>query len=94
MKLVFATNNQNKLQEVQAMLPEFKLITLKDINCLEDIPETSPTISGNAIQKINYVTQYYSADGFADGTNVVALGPASRAVASMAWPLVAMPRLD
>lgn len=70
MKLVFATNNQNKLQEVQAMLPEFKLVTLKDINCLEDIPETSPTISGNAIQKINYITQYYSADGFADDTGL------------------------
>ena len=70
MELVFATNNLNKLQEVQEMLDTIKLITLKEINCTEDIPETSPTIEGNAIQKINYVTQYYSADGFADDTGL------------------------
>ena len=70
MQLVFATNNANKLEEVQAMLPNIELITLKEINCTEDIPETSPTIAANAIQKINYVTQYYSADGFADDTGL------------------------
>lgn len=70
MELVFATNNINKLQEVQEMLQTIKLITLKDINCTEDIPETSPTIAGNAIQKVNYLTQYYSADGFADDTGL------------------------
>lgn len=70
MELVFATNNNNKLQEVQAMLDTVTLITLKDINCTEDIPETSETIAGNAIQKVNYVTQYYSADGFADDTGL------------------------
>jgi len=70
MELVFATNNINKLQEVQEMLDTIKLITLKDINCTEDIPESSPTITGNAIQKVNYLTQYYSADGFADDTGL------------------------
>lgn len=70
MQLVFATNNKNKLKEVQAMLDTITLGTLKDINCTEDIPETSPTIEGNAIQKVNYLTQYYSADGFADDTGL------------------------
>lgn len=70
MELVFATNNINKLQEVQEMLQTIKLTTLKDINCTEDIPESSHTIAGNAIQKVNYLTQYYSADGFADDTGL------------------------
>lgn len=70
MKLIFATNNTNKLKEVQAMLDTITLGTLKDVNCTEDIPETSPTIEGNAIQKVNYLTQYYSADGFADDTGL------------------------
>lgn len=70
MQLVFATNNTNKLQEVQAMLPNIKLVTLKDINCLEDIPETSPTITGNAIQKVDYLTTNYNTDGFADDTGL------------------------
>ena len=70
MELIFATNNKNKLQEVQAMLTNIKLKTLAEINCTEDIPESSPTIAGNAIQKINYLTQYYSADGFADDTGL------------------------
>jgi XTP/dITP diphosphohydrolase len=70
MELIFATNNKNKLQEVQAMLTNVKLKTLAEINCTEDIPESSPTITGNAIQKINYLTQYYSADGFADDTGL------------------------
>lgn len=70
MELIFATNNKNKLQEVQAMLKNIKLKTLAEINCTEDIPESSPTITGNAIQKINYLTQYYSADGFADDTGL------------------------
>ena len=52
MELVFATNNQNKIKEIEAILPkEIKILSLKDIGCLEDIPETSPTIEGNAIQK-------------------------------------------
>lgn len=71
MKLVFATNNPNKLKEVQLLLPEdIKLLSLQDINCFEDIPETSPTIKGNAIQKANYVKTHYGYDCFADDTGL------------------------
>ncbi len=70
MKLVFATNNSNKLKEVQAMLSDIQLLKLTDINCTEDIPETSTTIAGNAIQKINYLTTNYKVDGFADDTGL------------------------
>ena len=55
-EIVFATNNSNKLHEVQAQLPKvIKLISLKDIGCNEDIPETQNTIEGNAIQKVDYI---------------------------------------
>ena len=71
MKLVFATNNLNKLKEVQILVPEyFTLLSLKDIGCLEDIPETQPTIEGNAIQKANYVKENYGYDCFADDTGL------------------------
>lgn len=52
MKLVFATNNLNKLKEVEALLPStITLLSLKDIACFEDIPETQSTIEGNAIER-------------------------------------------
>ena len=71
MQLVFATNNLNKLKEVQSLIPErIKLLSLKDINCLEDIPETQPTIEGNAIQKAEYVKTNYGYDCFADDTGL------------------------
>ncbi|GAA4272086.1 non-canonical purine NTP diphosphatase [Aquimarina gracilis] len=71
MKLVFATNNYNKLKEVQALLPsEIKLLSLEDIGCTEDIPETSPTIEGNAVQKAQYIKQHYGHDCFADDTGL------------------------
>ena len=71
MKLVFATNNSNKLKEVQALLPKnITLLSLKDIGCLEDIPETQPTIEGNAIQKARYVKEHYGYDCFADDTGL------------------------
>ncbi len=71
MQLVFATNNYNKIKEVQALLPqEIKLLSLKDIGCLEDIPETQDTIEGNAIQKANYVKAHYGYDCFADDTGL------------------------
>ena len=51
MQLVFATNNLNKLKEVQALIPShMKLLSLKDIGCFEEVPETQITIEGNAIQ--------------------------------------------
>lgn len=70
-KIVFATNNLNKLHEVQAQLPKgIKLISLKDIGCNEDIPETQNTIEGNAIQKANYIKKKYNLDCFADDTGL------------------------
>lgn len=71
MKIVFATNNQNKVKEVQSLLPEnITVLSLKDINCDEDIPETQPTIEGNAIQKAQYVKEHYGYDCFADDTGL------------------------
>ena len=70
-EIVFATNNPNKLHEVQAQLPKgIKLISLKDIGCNEDIPETQNTIKGNAIQKVNYIKKKYNLDCFADDTGL------------------------
>lgn len=71
MKLVFATNNKNKILEVQQMLPEsIEIISLKSIGCFEEIPETATTIEENAIMKANYVTQKYGYDCFADDTGL------------------------
>lgn len=71
MQIVFATNNLNKLNEVQALIPShIKLLSLKDINCLEDIPETQNTIEGNAIQKVEYIKSNYGLDCFADDTGL------------------------
>jgi XTP/dITP diphosphohydrolase len=71
MKLVFATNNLNKLKEVQALIPShIQLLSLKDIGCEEDIPETQPTIEGNAMQKALYISEHYGYDCFADDTGL------------------------
>lgn len=71
MQLVFASNNKNKILEIQSILPEtIKILSLEDIGCLEDIPETADTIEGNAILKANYVTQKYGYDCFADDTGL------------------------
>lgn len=71
MKIVFATNNPNKIKEVQAMLPDtIEIISLLDIGCHEDIPETMPTIEGNAMQKANYIKEKYGYDCFADDTGL------------------------
>lgn len=71
MQLVFATNNLNKLKEVQALIPEhITLLSLKDIGCFEDIPETQNTIKGNAIQKAEYIKKHYGYDCFADDTGL------------------------
>ena len=71
MQLVFATNNNNKLKEVQALLPDhIRILSLKDIGCFEDIPETQPTIAANAKQKANYIKDHYGYDCFADDTGL------------------------
>ncbi|WP_111708389.1 non-canonical purine NTP diphosphatase [Lutibacter citreus] len=70
LKLVFATNNKNKLKEVQAMLTNFKIVSLADINCFDDIPETANTLEGNAILKANYITEKFGLNCFADDTGL------------------------
>lgn len=71
MQLVFASNNKNKIQEIQALVPsDFKILSLEDIGCFEEIPETAETIEGNAILKANYVTQNYGYPCFADDTGL------------------------
>lgn len=70
LKLVFATNNKNKLKEVQAMLTNFEIVSLADINCFDDIPETANTLEGNAILKANYITKKYGLNCFADDTGL------------------------
>lgn len=71
MQLVFASNNKNKIQEIQALVPsDFKILSLEDIGCFEEIPETAETIEGNAILKANYVTKNYGYPCFADDTGL------------------------
>jgi XTP/dITP diphosphohydrolase len=69
--LVFATNNKNKLIEIQQLLGDnFLLKSLKDIGCDADIPESSDTLEGNALQKAEFVYQKYGLDVFADDTGL------------------------
>lgn len=71
MKLVFASNNKNKIQEIKHQLSaEIELLSLEDIGCHEEIPETADTIEGNAILKADYVTKNYGYDCFADDTGL------------------------
>ena len=79
MKIVFATNNQHKLSEIRDILGEsIEVLSLKDINCDVDIPETGKTLEENALQKAQYVYDHYHIDCFADdtGLEVDALGGA------------------
>lgn len=70
-KLVFATANQNKVKEIQALVPSFvQILSLNDINCTEDVPETQPTIEGNASQKAMFVSSNYKVNCFADDTGL------------------------
>ena len=71
MQLVFATNNIHKLREVQKLIPShITLLSLNDINCFEDIPETQLTIEGNALQKAQYIKDHYGYNCFADDTGL------------------------
>jgi len=71
MKLVFATNNLNKLKEVQEMLPNsIQLLSLKDIDCFDEIDETETTLEGNAQLKADYITQKFGFNCFADDTGL------------------------
>ena len=78
-KFVFATNNSHKLEEVTAILGEkVELLSMKDIKCDTDIPETADTLEGNALLKARYIFDNYHLDCFADdtGLEVEALGGA------------------
>lgn len=71
MELVFATNNQHKLNEIQALLGEtIQVLCLNDINCDEDIPETGETLEANALQKSEYIYRRYGVNCFADDTGL------------------------
>ena len=71
MKIVFATNNEHKLEEIRQMLgDEFEILSLKDIGCDVDIPETADTLEGNALQKAQYVYDNYHINCFADDTGL------------------------
>ena len=70
-KLVFATNNKHKLDEVRKITSgHIDIISLEDISCFEDIPETADTLEGNALQKAYYVKEHYGYDCFADDTGL------------------------
>lgn len=71
MKIVFATNNPHKVAEVNEVLGDaFQIILLQEIGCEEDIPETQPTLEGNALQKARYVKENYGTDCFAEDTGL------------------------
>ena len=70
-KFVFATNNAHKLEEVTAILgDEIELLSMKDIHCHADIPETADTLEGNALLKARYIFENYNMDCFADDTGL------------------------
>ena len=71
MKIVFATNNPNKLKEIQSLIPkEIEIISLNEIGCNEDIPETGDTLEANAFQKAHYIKDKFNYDCFADDTGL------------------------
>lgn len=70
-KILFATSNSNKVAEIQHSLPShIQIISLKEINCTEDIPETQNTIEGNSLQKAQYIEEHYGIDCFAEDTGL------------------------
>ena len=70
-KLVFATNNAHKLEEIRAILGDrVEILSLNDINCHADIPETADTLQGNAALKAQYIYENYGLDCFADDTGL------------------------
>lgn len=70
--IVFATNNSHKLEEIRRIVGgKFRILSLKEIGCEDDIPETADTLEGNAIMKARYVKQHYGYDCFADDTGLM-----------------------
>ena len=71
MQLVFASNNKNKIKEILLLVPsDIQILSLEDIGCIEEIPETADTIEGNAILKANYISENYGYNCFADDTGL------------------------
>ncbi len=70
-KIVFATNNPNKLKEVRKALPQIQVLSLEDIECFEELPEERNTLEGNAQQKAEYVFEKYGVPCFADDTGLL-----------------------
>lgn len=71
MKIIFASNNKNKVQEIQKQVPaSIQIVTLDEIGCTEDIAETGNTLEENAIIKANYITEKYGLPCFADDTGL------------------------
>ncbi|WP_276373330.1 RdgB/HAM1 family non-canonical purine NTP pyrophosphatase [Chryseolinea sp. H1M3-3] len=71
MKLCFATNNKHKLEEAKDIAGKnFEIVSLEEINCFEELPETRPTLEGNSLQKAEYVFQKYNVPCFADDTGL------------------------
>lgn len=71
MKLIFATQNKNKAAEIQKLMPEgVEILTLQDIDCQDDIPETAPTLEGNAQLKARWIAEKYKVNCFADDTGL------------------------
>jgi len=70
-KLLFATNNQHKLSEIRQILqPNYDITSLKEIGCIDELPETQNTLKGNALQKAMYIYQKYGINCFADDTGL------------------------
>lgn len=71
MKLCFATNNAHKITEVQQLLGDtFDIVSLQDIGCTEELPETQNTLEGNSAQKARFVFEHYQVDCYADDTGL------------------------
>ena len=71
MKIVFATNNPNKIKEIQLVLPDtIEILSLREIGCNEELPENQDTLEGNALEKAKYVKEKYGYDCFSEDTGL------------------------
>ena len=71
MKIIFATNNPNKLKEIKNLMPKgIEIVSLQEIGCTEDIPETGDTLEANALEKAHYLKKHYGYDCFADDSGL------------------------
>ena len=92
-QLVFATNNAHKLSEVRAITDgHFTILSLDDIGCHDDIPETADTLEGNALQKARYIAERYHVNCFADDTGLEVEAPlwASHVIDNAVAPILSV----